>query len=51
MSDEQRKEDETTEDEVEGHGYRVPADTGPPVEGEDDEVEAHRMRKTNSRLD
>ena len=48
MSDEQRKDEET---ETEGHAFRVAANAEPPAEDEDDEVEAHRMRKTNSRLD
>jgi hypothetical protein len=49
MSDEQRKDEEA---EVEAHRRKKDAMSEPSDEAEaDDEVEAHRMRKTNSRLD
>jgi len=49
MSDEQLKDEEA---EVEAHRRKTAANDEPSDEAEsDDEVEAHRMRKTNSRLD
>jgi hypothetical protein len=49
MSDEQRKDEET---EVEAHGRRFSASDEPSDEaGDDDEVEAHRMRKDTLRKD
>jgi len=49
MSDLQRKDEES---EVEAHRRKTAANDEPSDEAEgDDEVEAHRMRKTNSRLD
>jgi hypothetical protein len=48
MSDEQRKEEEL---EVEAHRRRKDANSEPSDVGEDDEVEAHMIRRASARME
>ena len=48
MSDEQRKEEET---EVEAHRFHHDANDESSAEDEDDEVEAHMMRRSSARME
>ena len=48
MSDEQRKDEEA---EVEAHRKKHMANDEPSDQGEDDEVEAHMMRRASARME